>query len=313
MISFGPGLVFLRMIYDRDYMREPERRMPSATTGLLILLGICFLIQAGFYFDRSGSFLLIKEFGLSLTGIRQHRWWQLITFQLLHSFPSPWHVLGNGLVIYFFGRTVESVLGSARFLVAFFVGGVVGGLVQLLCFWAVPESGSIPVVGASAGASTLIAIFCRLFPEREATFVIYFFPVRLRAQYVLWAALAISTWGALFAWSGVAEGAHLGGLLFGIAWVSAIQEDGVLSMAFSRLQDIGRRRSTPARAPESNRRRVLEFDAVKPSPKPVAPTGEFISQEVDPILDKIAAHGIHSLTDREKRVLEAARDRMGKR
>jgi hypothetical protein len=34
---------------------------------------------------------------------------------------------------------------------------------------------------------------------------------------------------------------------------------------------------------------------------------------VDPILDKIAAHGIHSLTDREKRILEAARDRMGKR
>ena len=37
---------------------------------------------------------------------------------------------------------------------------------------------------------------------------------------------------------------------------------------------------------------------------------EFISKEVDPILDKIAAQGIHSLTDEEKKILEAARSRM---
>ena len=41
--------------------------------------------------------------------------------------------------------------------------------------------------------------------------------------------------------------------------------------------------------------------------------GEFMSREIDPILDKIAAHGIHSLTDRERQILEAARSRMGRR
>jgi hypothetical protein len=43
------------------------------------------------------------------------------------------------------------------------------------------------------------------------------------------------------------------------------------------------------------------------------PADEFLSREVDPILDKISAHGIQSLTDRERRILEAARQRMGKR
>ena len=43
------------------------------------------------------------------------------------------------------------------------------------------------------------------------------------------------------------------------------------------------------------------------------PPDEFISREVDPILDKISAHGIHSLTERERQVLEAARSKMAKR
>ena len=43
------------------------------------------------------------------------------------------------------------------------------------------------------------------------------------------------------------------------------------------------------------------------------PPAEFISKEVDPILDKISAQGIQSLTPRERRILEAARERMGRR
>ena len=44
-----------------------------------------------------------------------------------------------------------------------------------------------------------------------------------------------------------------------------------------------------------------------------APPSEFISREVDPILDKISAHGIQSLTDHERRILESARAKMAKR
>ena len=42
-------------------------------------------------------------------------------------------------------------------------------------------------------------------------------------------------------------------------------------------------------------------------------TPDYISREVDPILDKISAHGIQSLTDREKKILEAARSKMAKK
>jgi len=43
------------------------------------------------------------------------------------------------------------------------------------------------------------------------------------------------------------------------------------------------------------------------------PPDEFLSKEVDPILDKISAQGIQSLTERERKILETARNKMGKR
>ena len=42
-------------------------------------------------------------------------------------------------------------------------------------------------------------------------------------------------------------------------------------------------------------------------------TDEFLQTEVDPILDKISAHGIQSLTAHEREVLEKARAKMVKR
>lgn len=40
---------------------------------------------------------------------------------------------------------------------------------------------------------------------------------------------------------------------------------------------------------------------------------EFLKNEVDPILDKISAKGIQSLTARERETLEKAREKMAKR
>jgi hypothetical protein len=37
---------------------------------------------------------------------------------------------------------------------------------------------------------------------------------------------------------------------------------------------------------------------------------DFVAREIDPILEKINAQGIQSLTDRERRALERARERI---
>jgi hypothetical protein len=40
--------------------------------------------------------------------------------------------------------------------------------------------------------------------------------------------------------------------------------------------------------------------------------GNYVENEVDPILDKISAHGIQSLSQHEREVLEAARKKIGR-
>jgi hypothetical protein len=59
--------------------------------------------------------------------------------------------------------------------------------------------------------------------------------------------------------------------------------------------------------------KIPQWPPQKPDSRVDVPEEEFISREVDPILDKISQHGIQSLTERERKILEAARNRMAKR
>jgi hypothetical protein len=56
-------------------------------------------------------------------------------------------------------------------------------------------------------------------------------------------------------------------------------------------------------------RPVEKEKTVRPGLRPLetADDDDFVESKVDPILDKISAHGIQSLTAREREILEAAR------
>jgi len=78
-----------------------------------------------------------------------------------------------------------------------------------------------------------------------------------------------------------------------------------------------RRMNRPA--PTLRRRpRVVVMSGGGTAPRPPglepesAEEADFISRQVDPILDKISAHGIQSLTEQERQILELARNRIRK-
>jgi hypothetical protein len=107
---------------------------------------------------------------------------------------------------------------------------------------------------------------------------------------------------------GIAHAAHLGGLLFGVAYVKWFLNNDWRFPKFQ-FRKAPRKRelvSAPA-GPFWKKAKTVDVDE-----EPL-PSGDFITKEVDPILDKISAHGMQSLTDREKRILEAARAKMAKR
>ncbi len=284
---------------DRRYMRD-EYHSTHLTTKLIFVLIGAFVLQSLLLFY--GDINVSDEFALSVAGIRAGKIWQLFTFQFLHMCPWPFHVLFNCLGLYFFGRPVEETLGPRRFLRLYLLSGFVGGLLQVVLTVLLPRHPDFPVVGASAGVCGLIAVFCSLYPMQELTTWIYFLPINIRARYLLIFLGCFSAFGSLVPLGAIAHAAHLGGILFGISYVKWRHTfwAGIVDwepFANHERQGglVGRLRGRPWRAGTA---------------APEEEDRDFISKEVDPILDKIAAHGLHSLTDKERKTLEAARKKM---
>src|SRR5258708_4603497 len=82
--------------------------------------------------------------------------------------------------VFFFGRPVELVLGRARFLALYLASGIIGGVVQMLFALCLPKYFDGAVVGASAGASGLVAAFAVLNWQERFALLIYFIPVNMR-------------------------------------------------------------------------------------------------------------------------------------
>jgi membrane associated rhomboid family serine protease len=304
------------MLDDRDYMRQPEypdsgwrprfRPRWSWTVILLIAYAVVFLAElaAQRFFPNNHFFqgheAVVKGadvffpgyLPLSLEGIEHGYFWQLFTYQFMHA--GFWHIFLNSWAIYFFGREMEEVLGGKKFLALMFSSGIVGGIFQVLVAWVWPQYFGGPVVGASACGFGLIAAFAMMFPERQLTLLLLFvIPVTLRARTLLIGSAVIALAGFSFPkviMPHVAHAAHLGGMAMGWFFVRKI-----LQGDWSRLGGA--------------LRPVEKSKPLRPRPQPLEKVDDdnFVESEVDPILDKISAHGIQSLTAREREILETAR------
>ncbi len=287
-------------------MRDADSRRIAAAPVWLVILIINIAVFFAEYSRGPESYQAFQKYGaLSIEGLKHWALWQFLTFQFLHA-GLP-HLVLNSVVLWSFGRPVEGMLGRRGFLTLYLLSGFAGGVAQVL-LGLVSDRFSGPMVGASAGICGLVAAFALLNPN-SVIYLLFVLPIRT----IYFLPLAIGVTLLLLAVhapnDNVAHAAHLGGILAGVAWVrwgAAFQE---------RLF-----RWRPFRA-RQRRRELVKAASIKvarwPHSRPQSPDDlpeeEFISREVDPILDKISAHGIHSLTERERRILEAARNKMAKR
>ncbi len=298
------------MLENRDYMRsERQPGMPlhfhwSATVSLMVVITLAFALQQinGVYIGWPvGRYL-----ALTSEALRHGFVWQFLTFQFLH--VGLWHLVCNLIGIWFFGRYVEERLGSTAFLKIYFLSGAIGGVFDAALGALLPGTfGLVPVVGASAGVFGLLAAFAALEPDAQ---ILLFFFLPIRAKYLLIGGAVIALFFTLVpADPGIAHAAHLGGLVTGFVYVRYGSELRYRFAHWRPLQARQRKRELVRAASIRGRpwrQGPLDQDAEMPSE-------EFIAKEVDPILEKISAHGIQSLTERERRILEAARQRMVKR
>jgi membrane associated rhomboid family serine protease len=231
-------------------------------------------------------------FALSGRALQRGMVWQPLTYMFLHDTGNLFHILINMLFLWFFGREVEYFIGPKYFTRLYFAAGLAGAALHLAFNFNSPTY----VLGASAAVLGCVIAFATLFPEREITLLVFFIlPVTLKAKYLALVAVAFDVFPILTHTAGnVAHLAHLGGAAFGYVYIKNLGY-GATPRWLSALQNIGSSLKPRRRA--------------KPPPK--SPE-EFVRTEIDPILDKIAREGMHSLTRRERKLLESAKDLLQK-
>jgi len=252
---------------------------------LLGLIGInVFAFLAQLFLDAYQPGFVREYLGLSDRGVHAAYGWQFLTAAFLHD--GPWHLLGNVLILYLLGRDVESIIGQRQFLFLY-VAGVLGG--ELCHLFLMP--GTSVLFAASGGVAAVLVAYATILPELELTSIFLLLPVRLKAKHLAYGAFAIALWGVTLGRNGtVAHSAYLGGIVAG--WFYAHL------LGFGRASIL--QRALRQRRTEVDRYRAMTAD-------------QFISEEVDPILDKISKFGIGSLTVNERRQLDRERERLLKK
>lgn len=187
---------------------RPQRpsAIPNVIFALLIINGVVFALQ-----QISPRFLMIN-FALWPAGPSNSPFmpWQLVTYGFLHG--NLMHIAFNMFALWMFGRELELIMGPRRFITYFLTCVIGAGFIQLIV--AGTQGGLYPTVGASGGVFGILLAYGLAFPNR--TIMLLFPPIPMKAKYfVLVFGLLELYLGVSGSAPGVANFAHLGGMLFG--------------------------------------------------------------------------------------------------
>jgi membrane associated rhomboid family serine protease len=83
---------------------------------------------------------------LDWNSLKNGQWWRLITYMFLHGNTA--HLLLNTGALFIFGKSVENIYGTGRFLVIYVFTGVFSGLAQVMLM---PNDAAIGASGAILG------------------------------------------------------------------------------------------------------------------------------------------------------------------
>jgi len=221
------------------------------------------------------------------SGLLGGRVWEMVTFQFLHG--GIGHLAVNMIGLYFFGPWLERWWGSRRFVVYYLLCGIGGALFYALLWWVdlIPGLGpNTPLVGASAGLYGILIGVAVIAPDLRVMLV--FPPIEMSMRQLALAMLGIAVLAVLTGFDGNACGqaGHLGGAILGYL---LMHRQHWLAWAAGRDPNV---EIIPPRAFRG--------------PRPEAATDAGLAAEVDRILEKISAHGMHSLTRSERATLDRA-------
>jgi len=169
-------------------------------TPIWVLLAVNFLFYIAYLIQDN---LIIRTFGFQPDQFLSEPW-TIVTNMFVHA--GLWHILGNMIMLYFFGSYLLGLLGQVKFLIVYFAGGLLG---NLLFFFLAPDYAI--AVGASGALYAIMAAMAVMRPKLK---VLLWFLVPIDLWIVaLFGVLLIASQmtSTTIAWEG-----HLGGLVVGL-------------------------------------------------------------------------------------------------
>lgn len=265
--------------------QELRFELPSVTKIVLMITVAVYLLQL-----VSGAFLpfdITSMMILNRDAVAHLQLWRFVTYIFLHG--GLFHIFINMFMLVMFGREMEQVLGSRRFLSLYLISGILGGLGWLV----ISGNGGGNCLGASGAVLGILGAFAAIFPSRKITLLVFFvLPVTMTARTLVLGLGVISIFSMMGTEGGnIAHAAHLFG---GVA--------GYLYGRKLRLVSGGWKR--PERRVDSRWRRknlrLVPNDSFNEAPS---------EGEVNNLLDKITDKGLGSLSKQERKTLENASEK----
>jgi len=214
--------------------------------------------------------------------------WSIISFQFFHSLGNPFHIIFNLLWLYWFGRTFNFYFGGKRVWFLYLMGGMIGGILFMVSYNIFPVfkgHHTTYLIGASAGVTAIVIALATYMPNFEIFTLLG--PIKLK-----WIAFITILMDFAMTPSGFNSGghiAHLGGGLFGFLYMYSYKKNIDFSELFI---NFFKKKSFQPKMKIINPSSAKNHKVEKPT-----------QQEIDRILDKIAAQGYDKLTKEEKQTL----------
>ncbi len=135
--------------------------------------------------------------------------WVFITSMFLHADLN--HIFFNMFVLLMLGPTLERRIGGKKFLTLFIVSGIIGNVGYFTTAY-ISNNTFVPAIGASGAVYGVVGALAILYPRMKV--LIYgIIPMPMIVTAFLY--VMIDFFG-LFMPTGVAHGAHIGGMIVGI-------------------------------------------------------------------------------------------------
>ncbi|MBI2258279.1 MAG: rhomboid family intramembrane serine protease [Flavobacteriia bacterium] len=267
----------------------------GSTVKLIVWNSIIFLfIQLLLLFSRLSQNEDLNQFVFNFftlnTNLSEfiYRPWGIITSFFSHFLFFHW--LFNMLMLYFAGQLFERYFSSKKIVILYFLGGIFGGIFEILAHLFFPQISPVTsVVGASG---SIMAIFIGLAFYKPQLKVSLFGAFELKIIYLAFIYLFYELISIGIP-DGTAHFAHIGGAFIGWLVVKNVYSPTNLLNLIETFYSSHKRNKIRVKAKPVKKMSDEEFNYEKKKKQ----------EKIDEILDKISKSGYDSLTKSEKEYL----------